>query len=319
MLAGRAGTRTALYGTLVCVSGSHPNYRAAASLPAELRRTTVPEAVRRWVERETGRRVLRWRRLPGASTSAVHAVRLSDDSIAVLRRWVWPWVLLDEPEVAQRELDALDVASSAGLAAPRVIAADSTGEHVGDGVPVLLMTKLAGSPVDRPDPHRLAETAAKIHAVDAPELRYEFFRWCMDALTEPPPGASDPLLWERALELRKTAMPDYTAGFIHRDYNPGNVLWLRGRVSGVVDWALACRGPWECDIATCRANLLRLLGPAAADRFLDAYTSLTGRVFNPYWDLNYLLENDAEHWTNATVRRSEPFLRRILTELDTMR
>jgi aminoglycoside phosphotransferase (APT) family kinase protein len=302
----------------VCVYGSHPNYQAAESLPIELRRTTVPNAVQRWVEGETGRRVLRWRRLPGASTSAVHAVRLSDDSIAVLRRWVWRWVLLDEPDVAQRELDALAVAASAALPAPRVIAADPTGEKVGDGVPVLLMTKLAGSPVDKPDPHRLAEAAAKIHTVDAPDLRHEFFRWCMDALTEPPPGASDPRLWERALELRRTAMPNYTAVLIHRDYNPGNVLWLRGRVSGVVDWALACRGPWECDVATCRRNLLRLLAPAAADRFLDAYTSLTGRVFNPYWDLNYLLENDVEHWTTETVRRSGPDLRRILTELDAM-
>lgn len=298
------------------MSGRHPNHREAASLPAELRRTTVPEAVRHWVKRETGKRVLSWRRLPGASTSAVHAVQLSDDSVVVLRRWVWRWVLLDEPVVAQRELDALAAAASAELPAPRVIAADPTGEQVGDGVPVLLMTKLAGRPVAEPDLHRLAETAATIHAVDAPDFGHEYFRWCMDALTEPPLGVSDPRLWERALELRRTAMPDYTAGFIHRDYHPGNVLWRRGSVSGVVDWASACRGPWECDVATCRSNLRQLVGPAGADRFLDAYTSVTGRTFHPYWDLNQLFENDVEHWTAEEVRRSEPYLRRILTEFD---
>lgn len=298
------------------VSDQHPNYRDPASLPAELRRTGVPVAVRAWIEREVGERVLGWRRLPGASTSAVHAVRLSDGATVVLRRWAWRRVLVDEPVIVRRELDALAVAGSAGLPAPHIIAADPTGEQVGDGVPVLLMTRLPGRPVRDTDLRLLAQTAASIHEVTDPRLGHDFFRWCLNELTAPPPTAHDPHLWERALHLRATAMPTYRPVFIHRDYHPGNVLWSRGQVSGVVDWAHGCRGPWECDIATCRSNLRHLAGPDDADRFLHAYTTLTGRSFHPYWDLNYLLENDAEHWTPDVVRHAEPFLRQIVHELD---
>lgn len=298
------------------VSSSHPNYRDPRSLPVELRRTGVPAPVRAWVERQVGARVVSWRRMPGASTSAVHAVRLSDGTVVVLRRWVWPWVLLDEPVIVRRELDALAVAESAGLPAPRVVAADPTGERIGDGVPVVVMSRLPGRAMRATDVRRLAEAAAGIHRVNAGGLRHDYFRWCLGELTAPPSGASEPRLWDRALALRATGMPDYRSCFIHRDYHPGNVLWRRGVVSGVVDWTDACRGPWECDIATCRANLRRLAGPQQAEEFLDAYVALTGRSFHPYWDLNHLLENGAEHWTPDVVRETEPVLRQIVSELD---
>jgi Ser/Thr protein kinase RdoA (MazF antagonist) len=293
----------------------HPNYREPSSLPTELRRTTVPPAVRAWVRCVTGRRAVSWRRLPGASSSAVHALRLSDDTRVVLRRWTWRWVLEDEPVVARRELDALTLAATAGLPAPRVVAADVSGEQVGDGVPATLMTWLPGRAVAVPDLARLAEGAAAVHEVDADGFGHEFFRWCMGALTGPPPTATRPALWERALELRGTAMPPYESRFVHRDYHPGNVLWSRGRLTGVVDWPNACRGPWECDVATCRSNLMRLSGPDAADAFLAAYLALTGREYHPYWDLNYLLENDADHWTEAEVARAEPFMAQLVGEL----
>ena len=76
----------------------HPNQRSASSLPPELRRTSVSASVRHWVHRELGSEVLRWRRLPGASTSAVHRLFLADGTSVVLRRYLWRWVLEDEPE-----------------------------------------------------------------------------------------------------------------------------------------------------------------------------------------------------------------------------
>lgn len=279
---------------------------------------TVPVPVRQWIERVTGQRPVAWRRLPGASSSAVHAVRLTgpapDDQgpVLVLRRWTWRWLLDDEPEIVQRELDALAVAERAGLPAPRVVAADPTGEDVGDGVPVLLMTRVAGRAVADPDLEQVARTAAAIHDVAAPDLPHRFFRWNLTALTGPPAGAPEPDLWTRALALRESALPRYELRFIHRDFHPGNVLVRRGRVTGVVDWALTCLGPWECDVATCRSNLRRLGGPAPAEEFRARYCALTGRRFDPYWDLNYLLENQPEHWTPDTVRRTEPLLRGLV-------
>jgi hypothetical protein len=194
------------------VTNRHPNYRDPASLPVELRRTGVPEAARAWIEREVGERVLGWRRLPGASTSAVHAVRLSDGTVVVLRRWAWRWVLLDEPVVAQRELDALSVAGSAGLPAPHIVAADPTGVQVGDGVPVLLMTRVPGRPMRDTDLRQLAQTAASIHEVTDPRLGHDFFRWCLNELTAPPPTAHDPHLWERALQFARHRHADLPPG-----------------------------------------------------------------------------------------------------------
>ena len=293
----------------------HPNQRELVSLPAELRRTTVPQVVRDWVRRTTGKSVERWRRLPGASSSAVHALTLSDGDVAVLRRWVWPRVLQDEPVIVRRELDALAVAGRAGLPAPAIIAADPGGVEIGDGVPALLMTRCPGQALEQPDLQRLAELAAAIHDVDAPDFAHDFFVWCEDALTEPPPTAVDVAMWREAIRLRATAMPEFRPTFIHRDFHPGNVLWRYRSVSGIVDWALACRGPWECDVATCRSNLEGLAGIAAADEFLQRYEATTRRTFNHYWDLNYFLENEADHWTPVEVQRAEPFLRTIMRKL----
>jgi Ser/Thr protein kinase RdoA (MazF antagonist) len=107
-------------------------------------------------------------------------------------------------------------------------------------------------------------------------------------------------------------MPAYHQTFIHRDFHPGNVLWSRGQSTGVVDWADACRGPWGCDAAHCRAMLIQLAGPEAADRFLDAYESLTGWKLDPYWEIASVLEHGPSHWNPVTVDESEPRLERAL-------
>ena len=79
---------------------------------------------------------------------------------------------------------------------------------------------------------------------------------------------------------------------MHRDYHPSNVLWLNGRVSGVVDWVNGCRGPAGIDVAWCRHNLANLHGVSAADDFLAAYTAAAGSDFtyDPYWDLMSVVE-----------------------------
>jgi hypothetical protein len=83
--------------------------------------------------------------------------------------------------------------------------------------------------------------------------------------------------------------PDH---LIHRDYHPTNVLWQDGRVSGIVDWVNACRGPANIDVAWCRGNLARLYGVDVADRFLEAYQVLAGSYFqyHPHWDLMGIIE-----------------------------
>jgi aminoglycoside/choline kinase family phosphotransferase len=212
-------------------------------------------------------------------------------------------------------VDALRFASRAGLRVPDVLAADVTGGDIGDGVPALLMSVVGGRAVRLPDLRALAEVAAKIHAVDASTFAHEYFPWYADTTVAPPPAARRPELWERAIDVWHREMPSYGSGFVHRDFHPGNVLWSRRRLGGIVDWANACRGPWGCDVAHCRWNLVDLGGDAAADEFLAAYESISGATYHPYWEIASTLEHGPSHWSAATVPQSEDRLARALSAL----
>jgi len=259
--------------------------------------------------------VLRVTRLPGASTTAVHCLHLSDGTRLVSRRYAWPGFLQAEPAAPAREVDALRLAFSAALPVPEVVATDLTGNEVGDQVPLVLMTFLPGRAVAAPDLGRLAEVAAAIHAVEPAGFPHDYFPWYQGSKVGPPAMSTWPALWEAAIEVWTGAVPDYRPTFVHRDFHPGNVLWTRGRVTGVVDWANACRGPWGCDIAHCRANLTGLSGLGDADRFLAAYESITGTTYDPYWEVASVLEHGPSDWTAESVAESEPRLARALASM----
>lgn len=295
--------------------GRHPNRRDTASLPVELRRAPVTAQARAWVERTTGRSVVRVRRLLGASTSAVHGVYLSDGTRLVLRRYAWPSYLESEPLAPRREVDALQFGRLHGLAIPELIAADLGTADVGDGIPAVLMSFLPGRAVGVPDLHRLAEAAATVHAVDASTFPHEYFSWYSDVMRDTPANATRPELWLAAIDTWRTRMPTFEPRLIHRDFHPGNVLWNRGRLSGVVDWPNACRGPWGCDLAHCRWNLMQLADLETADAFTSAYEAVTGRTYDPFWEIAQEMEQEPGPRKVASIRRSEARLARALTDL----
>lgn len=257
-----------------------------------LRRAPVPSQAREWVRRTTASSVVSVRRLPGASSTAVHAVRLADGRVLVLRRYVWEHFRVTEPNAPAREVEALDYAGRHGLPVPAVIAADPAGSDVGDGVPALLMTYLPGRAVPSPDVHVLAALASRVHGVSGVGFRHSYFPWCRDTSTRPPRACRRPAAWERALELWRSSEPPYQPCFIHRDLHPGNVLWSRGAVAGLVDWANACTGPAGIDVTNCRWNLRSWAGEEAATAFVAAYEEMTGGRHHPYWDLARILEDD---------------------------
>ncbi|MGH8989355.1 MAG: phosphotransferase enzyme family protein, partial [Acidimicrobiales bacterium] len=207
-----------------------------------------------------------------------------------------------------------------GLPVPAVIAADPHGADVGDGIPALLMARVPGRAQAAPDVGALAGLAAQVHSVSAVGFDHRYSPWCRETATTPPRGCRRPELWERALELWRTGEPAYEACFIHRDFHPGNVLWSRGALGGLVDWANACVGPADMDIATCRWNLLDWAGEEAASAFVAAYEELTGRPHHPYWDVAKIMEND---WDTVDdpgwVREAEDLLAEALMRLDAAR
>jgi aminoglycoside phosphotransferase (APT) family kinase protein len=234
----------------------------------------------------------------GATSSTLHRLVLERDGERwhlVLRRFTNAAWLADEPDLVAHEAAALRLASRASVPTPDVVAADEQGACC--DVPALLMTRLPGTVELRPPDrarwlHGLAEAIAPVHAIEADEFPWRYAPYNDVTRLEPPAWSRVPALWARAIEIVNGPRPAARERFIHRDYHPTNVLWHDGRVSGVIDWTVACRGPAPIDVAWCRRNLASLYGMGAADQFLAAYRSIAGSAYDhhPYWDLIVIIE-----------------------------
>jgi aminoglycoside phosphotransferase (APT) family kinase protein len=237
--------------------------------------------------------------MPGATSSAVHALTVEDGAgrlhELVLRRFTDAEWLTREPDLAAREAEALTLVDSTPLATPRLVAVDAGGEHC--DVPAVLMTRLLGRPSEASDDidafvTGLAEPLPIVHEVIVPVTATipafwpYFLQDARRGALRPPAGSPVPEAWERAFEVHIGTAPTGAEVFLHRDYHPGNVLWRRGHVTGVVDWVNASRGPVDADLGHCRVNLALDHGLDAADKFLAAHLALTGEHdYHPYWDI----------------------------------
>jgi len=258
----------------------------------------LSENTRRWIESTTGARVFSVAVLPGATSSLLHAVEIESAAgrqSLVLRRFANQEWVRREPDVAIREGLSLQHATRAGLPVPGLIALDSDGTHC--GVPATLVAKIPGSVVLEPGDRTswvrgLAESAARIHRVDAGGFRWKYRRYNDGQALAVPNWSKQREAWKKAIEIVEGPLRTYSESFVHRDYHPGNVLWQNGVVSGVVDWVNGCRGPAAIDVAWCRHNLANLHGVSVADDFLAAYIAEAGSEFeyDPYWDLMSVVE-----------------------------
>lgn len=79
-------------------------------------------------------------------------------------------------------------------------------------------------------------------------------------------GPLAPTVVARWAEL--TASPE---ALVHGDYWSGNLVARGGKVTGVVDWSGAARGPRGYDVAWCRLDLVLLFDATIADTFVAAY------------------------------------------------
>jgi aminoglycoside phosphotransferase (APT) family kinase protein len=270
-----------------------------------------------------GGRIVSVRPLPGGTWHANHAIDFHDGKgrlrRGVLRRWARPgWELTDPDLTADREAKILELLAGTPVPAPRLLAADPTGAAC--DVPALLITRLPGRPSGRPRYmasflEQLASALPLIHAVDgraeAEVPRYRRYHE-PERLTLPSlvPRSE---AWEGALDVVRGPAPVGPTCFIHRDFHPGNTLWSRGRMTGVVDWTQASWGPPSVDLGHARWNLALEHGPEAADHFLGAYRKLPEEVFDhhPYWDLVTLLDFVAD------VNPNSPLPRRDIGRLET--
>jgi aminoglycoside phosphotransferase (APT) family kinase protein len=265
-----------------------------------VRQSPSPEALR-WVERAVGRgaRVAGSTRLVGGITAVVHRVAVVDRrgtrQQLVLRRWL-DGIEHDEAcALVAREAYALEALDGRGIPAPQLLAHDVAG--VDAGAPALLMTRVPGRVDLTPRDfdawlRQMAATLARIHALPIPAAPFD--RWYDRDRAGVPPRAKS-AVWRRAHDVARTDVtPDDQQTFIHRDYQHFNVLWRRGRLTGVVDWVNAAVGPPELDVGHCRLNLAVLFSAEWAERFRLEYEAAADRTLDPAWDITALLSYGPE-------------------------
>jgi aminoglycoside phosphotransferase (APT) family kinase protein len=141
--------------------------------------------------------------------------------------------------------------------------------------------------------HQMADAAARIHdaAVTAPA----FHMWRDPGRLAVPATATHPGLWRTMARVLSKPESHHDQRFIHADFQHFNLLWSRGRLSGVVDWGYAASGPPDLDTGHCRLNLAVLFGADWAERFRHAYEARAGRRVDPWWDL-YAISSYNDSW-----------------------
>ncbi len=270
-----------------------------------------------WVAASMGRgsRVVGCRRLTGGVCSAVHRLTVQlrgTRTFVVLRQYPGG---LGLQESLAKEIAHLGVVAGSGLPVPGILAADVAGEATG-GAPSLLMTRLPGHVhLDPAEPRswltRIAELAVLLHSLDLPA---ETFRPWTDSWIAPrdgfqvPAGAQVPAVWKAAFAVMAAAPPADTAVFLHGDFLLVNLLWSRGRITGLTDWNSIHRGARAIDVGHCRRHLAALYSPEWAEQLRSRYESIAGVTLDPWWDLYALLHYDdsGPKWIRGQVAGRRP-------------
>jgi aminoglycoside phosphotransferase (APT) family kinase protein len=258
----------------------------------------VPADTKAWVERQVGGRVVRAERLRGGITSSVHALHVEAPSGArtsvVLRRWT------DAPppyqaDALDREARVLRLLEPTPVAAP-VLLGTSDGADT-DGTVALLMSRLPGRIDLAPrDPagwvRQMARALAELQA-----LGFAFPTYKPTPMPVPEvdlPWWTTPSIWRAALEALRAPAPTTPLCFTHGDYQHFNLLWSRGKLSGIVDWAHPVVSSPDLDVGHCRLNLTILFGWERAELFRQAYEAEASRQCEPWWDLLRLTSYDPD-------------------------
>jgi aminoglycoside phosphotransferase (APT) family kinase protein len=213
----------------------------------------------------------------------------------VLRRYVTDEIVAELPMIVEREAQALKVARTVlGKLVPELVAHDVSGVH--SGCPSLIMTFLPGQPVVHElDLRQIAEPLALLHATTAPTDFPQYHPWFNIDRLAVPKWTKRPETWTALINAVHDGEPSSAEAFLHRDYHPGNLLWEKEHLSGIVDWPSSCRGPRGVDVAHTRGNLALVDGVEAAEQFLHAYRDIVPAYdHDPWWDIADLLSFDSD-------------------------
>ena len=275
---------------------------------------------------------LRVRRLGGGLSTATNVVTLRTPrgrTVDVIVKRFPP----GREAVATNEWKQLGFAERIAVPTPEPIAFDRRGDWF--GATAIVMSKLPGRPDVAPkDTARwlaeFAEVQAAIHSTSVAHAPAS--ARAGELVAQPVPGLVQSDETRAAMNyiarrLAKAATRDVVVG--HGDAHPGNVLWARGRISGVVDWSHGGVLPRGHEVAYARADIAVLAGPSVADRYLAVYERTSGTTVPDLavWDLRQGIaavrwnavwahayrEQGAELTTATARRRARSFFRGALS------
>ncbi len=246
-----------------------------------------------------GARIVRATRLRGglgATTQVLH-VELADGrrQNLVLRVYL-PGRESLTPERAQREFRTIELAQTTGVPSPRPLFLDAGGEYLGR--PAMLLSYLPGRSVYQPrNVEGWAEDLARaMHAIHRVTPRGFDLSWLPrfgreEIAAELLEGRDEVLALND--DVARDALAVLEAGFgeiawpetclIHEDFWPGNTVWSRGRLVGVIDWANAKLGDPRLDVSQCRIDALLVNGFEVSDEIGAAYERLAGQPVADAW------------------------------------
>ena len=300
------------------------------------------ERVLRWAaEAVHGTRVLSTEDLSrsyhrGSGTFRLRIEGSDGATAAILKVPVPRWI---DDGMVITNAQALRVAETHGLAAPRLIAADLDGRA--SGTVATLETFLSGS-TDLPrtvSVARLREAGAAIARVHAFILDSQAYlpdrpRPCAvdDRAAERRLGRmpTTPLLQEADERVRSHGVPAADSVFLHGDVWGGNMLWEGDRCVALIDWKTAGVGDPGVDLGSLRMQMAIQYGEDAPPHVLEGWQRQVGReaIAVPYWDAVAALNTPTvmDGWPGfasdgspldaaAVTGRRDAFLRTALDQL----
>jgi aminoglycoside phosphotransferase (APT) family kinase protein len=228
-------------------------------------------------------RLNRAERLPGGQSGHTHLLELErrhqPPLELVLKRLTQP-PFTERPAIAI-EVDALRALAGHdfGVGVPAVIAYDFAASRC--DLPALLMTRVPGRiSLEATDSTSrvvaLGRALARFHGahVACPESLEEYAVGFHRRKKPLPVGVKTPD-WERVWQVLESRAWGGNE-LIHGDFHVGNVVFDRGELTGIVDWAMARRGAHLLDVGYCRLDLSLLMGGDASSVFTTAYENELG-------------------------------------------
>ncbi|HUS62759.1 MAG TPA: phosphotransferase [Acidimicrobiales bacterium] len=230
------------------------------------------------------------RRLKGGIATATHRLDIvgpgGDTRSVVIRRFPTAsrWFSVKGIEA---EATTLELLATTPVPAPEVVLIDIDASILDAPALVLSLLPGRGLPVTS-EPffvRGMAEAMAAVHLQRAAHAPSDWMTpWRQKAPEGIPPLMAE--VWEAMVGCAPVleAAPQVLT---HHDLHPGNTLWHRRRLTGVVDWGAASWGSALEDLAYCRLDLALQLGLDAADDLSDAYALASGADLRelPAWDL----------------------------------